>query len=1618
MAVLTTNKLNGTVGVVPDNASLSATNTGAPITIADAAGSAVYDDEHLLLGLSSVKISTRPTRAATSKLSISLTESQQANPWYIRFYCWTPSLPLNQVSRAVLFRVGAWNFTFLPTAAGNISMRAYGNDDLGATETNPVLTGDPVMADQWIRWELHYDPGTLELAVHCFPGHATSGQRIFTYSNIEIPEVVELLTNYQFRRRWLTWGENSTAVQEYQTKLNQLGYNAGTADGIYGQGTANAFEAFQADVGLPVGAGRAENGVGPEDLAALDMVHSEDQTGQPFFTNPVWLSHVEVNDSAFPGPAQAPESGATGGVQVSGQTVSAKTLSEDLSATVVYGSLASSEVTRAGQAQAGVQFSGTADGIKGSSATGDVSIGASVQSAAEKQGGAQAGVQVSGAASGDAVRSAAPAADAVFGGTGDGTKSVLNGSADGTAAFSGDVDSTSESLLPNIPRVGLRYRLIAYAPNGEMRGQLPYPVSFQLAVPYNDIPSMTLEYSLHAVAWSHLSGPAEVAVEFAAQDSDEYVEYPGCRFLLLRNQRSFNDRTGVWRYTLPSYAWQLRKIRNIDPQTWDDENRRVFTKATVGEILKTFVDEAKARGNVPGLELGFDEQVASNGVLWINTVNIAFDAGQDLWSILISLTSQGLCDWSIHERTLLAYNAGGLADDRTDSVVLFPQRDIKDAPDDSSYEDLAARVFALGDSGAWYSEVSAEALKPWGNWEDFISQSGVSDIGTLATLTQWRLDTTGQGRTQMTREIIFPSTLHLPFIHYLPGDYIQAPGAGGQIDELRVHQITIKSEDPHGLTGNLVLNDRYIERDIRRDRLMASLTGGVGQTGGGQTDPDTGIPATPKGVLLSTATYLNELGEPRAQVTVSWQPVEENISGGPIRVQGYQVYQRAEGESEYRRVAVVDHPTTVAYLSPFDVGQTVYFRVRAHTRTRPGPLSAPVSIVTQPDTEAPPAPSNPVLTQRLGVVSVAWDGLNATGTGMPNDFDLVRVWYSATSSDPWQLMGSLRTEGALSVPDLPVGQVAYFRFTALDRSGNESDPSGFEEITPEQLNPDDFLQPGSIGYELLAEGAVRDDILADDAVRNRHIAAGEITGGKIRAYSIFADRLAIGSTQNLYPDSNFEDADLTAVRQVASFYSSTGNWTVAGFPVKHAENEADRNGVLYTSNAVPMGTGVRAALITGVDDSITGPVNANNLTVENAYPIGDARALATSIDVLYRGLGGATARFSVIWWLRTEGGTWSAARTTSADKDITGDGEERLTASVSLSEIGLSTQFTHFVPQWNLWQVRDGDQATADAEIFIYTPRVVAMAGTTEIEDGAITTDKIFANAITADKIAVGAVEAGHIAADAITTDKLAANAITAKHTITGATIQTEATANRGVKLTGSGLFAYDSVGNQTFSVSGATGNVVATGEFSSNASGQRAILKGNVWPGRAGVQFHTGINTLDLQPSIFSDINSSSGFGQGALVLLSAESTINSSGRTKLELNMGNSTGAALQFEYSTYGPIGVAFEQYNLYLRGRKVATTTAYDYMLYFRSTRTNARNRNITVTYGSAAPSGGRMAIATPYLFASGDDNFVLNGSAFVLGTQTLSQVVVSSRLNQNWEHRIQLCTMWISESANQ
>lgn len=1551
MAVLLTNRLNGPVGTEPDATSLAA--SGDPLGISSPETS-LYHAQHTLIGLSTIRVGSGVARHSTARIDFSIPGS---GDWYVRFYCWTPGLPLGEVSRMVLWRIGPWNFTFLPTSSGNISMRAYGSDDLGVPETDPVLSGTAVAHDQWVRWELHYDSANTELTVECYDGHSTTDPRIFTYSGMDLSgQTVQLLTGYRFRRRWLTWGETGTEVESYQVKLDEMGYDIGPAgaDGIYGQDTADAFEAFQADVGLPVGAGQAEDGVGPEDLAACDQAHDEQVNGSEFFPEKVWLSHLEVDDAQAPGPVSALSGTASFGNQAS------------LSANgneVQQGTAGPFDANASVSASGHEQYSGTA------SLSAEASVSASGYP-------------------------------------------IMYGSAtlEANASLSADGDAT----VLDVP-VGFRYRLIAYDPNGVRRGQLPLPVSFQLAVPLNDMPSLTLEYTRRAPGAELLDTPCEVAVEVSPQNVSDYQEYPGMRFLRLRDQADQTDRTEVVKYTMPSYAWQLRKIRNINHEAFDEDGNRTFTEATPGEIIRAFIVEAQDRGNVPGLAMDFTAGADSAGQSWPDSLNISYGPGQDLWGILDALTSQGMVDWRINKRTLQLYVPETVMHtDRTGSVVLHAQRDYQEAPDDTSYEDLAARILVKGDEGHYYEASSMTSLTPWGQWEDFISQSGVRDSGTMALLAQARLERSRQGRVQMTRKIAFASARNLPFIHYRIGDDITAPDENGAYFPLRVRQITITSISPHGVDGNLVLNDRFLEKELLRDRQIASITGGSGGTpggGGGQPGEDTRRPAAPEGVLLATDTYINEMGEARGQITVSWAEVDRASDGTEMSMDGYEVWVRlAVANEQFQRMAVTDSQTDVdATMSPFEVDETYEVRVRAIGRNnRAGVYSTTQAVLVERDVTPPPPPSDPALSTRLGVIRVYWDGLTDIGTAMPLDFDFVRVYMSDSPGGTFTVEDTLYREGLAVIPDQPYGEDRFFYLTALDRSGNESGPSGTFSIAAEQAVPGD-ITPGSIGYELLEQGAVRDDILDDDAVRNRHIAAGEITGGKIRAYSIFADRLAIGTTQNLYVDQNFQDADLTAVR--ASSAIDPGNDWTHQFPVTYAQAPADREGVLYTSNSADVQNGFYFSLIQGVTDP--GFVHRWNTAqdpgTENAYEAGDARTAVLTAQVYTDNLGPAMLIFIALWNIRYTDGTWDWVQTTSVE---VGDGAD-VQVLGQLDLTAQASEVTHYIPV--VYLAPFTGTLNDAAEVFVARPRTVAMVGTTVIEDGAVTTDKIFANAITADKIDVGAVQATHIASDAITTDKLDANAITAKHTITSATIQTEATANRGIKLTSDGLFAYDSNGNQTVSVSATSGAVTTVGTYMSGYSGQNRVLISSSanYLNQAGIRLYSGGSGARDSSLFIDDGSGTGGWDPYSVALTGSEVTRNDSGRTDLQLKHGQGGGGVFTQVFGTYAGIGIQFEQWDMYIRGRLTSGQGPRDLFIWSQGgTHSSSSGWSdtgwTTFTYGSPAENSDRLVMGAI------NANFDTARGICTVTSQTPTGCQLTGTRYDGGNFRLQYLAIWVDD----
>ena len=152
-------------------------------------------------------------------------------------------------------------------------------------------------------------------------------------------------------------------------------------------------------------------------------------------------------------------------------------------------------------------------------------------------------------------------------------------------------------------------------------------------------------------------------------------------------------------------------------------------------------------------------------------------------------------------------------------------------------------------------------------------------------------------------------------------------------------------------------------------------------------------------------------------------------------------------------------------------------------------------------------------------------------------------------------------------------------------------------------------------------------------------------------------------------------------------------------------------------------------------------------------------------------------------------------------------------------------------------------------------PRVVRnlnvrpQVGATLIENGAITTEKIFADAVDADKIKTGALDAFQITSPLIQSVSTAnrgikwngANLIgydssgsetfrldATRATITGGIIQTVAQAARGVKLTGNGISAYDANGVETARITGDPTSNILVGRFYTNLPGKQGIIMAN----------------------------------------------------------------------------------------------------------------------------------------------------------------------------------------------
>ena len=626
---------------------------------------------------------------------------------------------------------------------------------------------------------------------------------------------------------------------------------------------------------------------------------------------------------------------------------------------------------------------------------------------------------------------------------------------------SGTITAAAAMTGPGIPDVAIPagppvvgkvdMRLRAYAPNGASLGFLPAPSAFRCAMPLNDIPALTLTYGVNVPRADILGQPLELAVELTQDGGNTWTEPYDGRFLYLTDGRDPAKTADEWQAEAKGYIWRLTKARVLAEGALNGEGRRELTGAG-GAIFGTLWAEAQNRGALSGMTLVGGGATDANGVAWAFPMTRAYDVGQDYLSVLMDLEAVGYLDFRVVGRELRLYVKDTvMATDRTatPAQVSVTPLQVTEAPFRRTWEGLADHITVLGDEGLTASVTNPGALRPWGRWEDFVTAGGVGDLGTLTTVGTRYMDLTADARMEVTNGIAL-GIGQVPLMDYQVGDYVWSQPSTGAKIKYRVRQVTLEKEGKT-VQGNVVLNDRFLESDIRTRRLVDAIISGAsaGSTGPLPTPPGPDIlqPAAVVSLTGSSSTYPDAGGITWGQVSLDWPDVTTNLDGTPLADLDHYEVQAKKGDSastaQWQRLA--DTTESRATLSPYVPGDLWTFRVRAvDSSDNRGPWSPVFTATISSDTTGPVKPSTPTATSRLGTGAVTWDGLAVSGLPMDADFAYAAIHLSVVNGFTWSAANRFSTmlkADTVQVGPLTMGATYYGRLVPYDTSGNAGTPS-------------------------------------------------------------------------------------------------------------------------------------------------------------------------------------------------------------------------------------------------------------------------------------------------------------------------------------------------------------------------------------------------------------------------------------------------------------------------------------------------------------------------------------------------------------------------------------------------
>ena len=596
----------------------------------------------------------------------------------------------------------------------------------------------------------------------------------------------------------------------------------------------------------------------------------------------------------------------------------------------------------------------------------------------------------------------------------------------------------------------LHVRFKAYDSAGVFQGFLT-PSSWSASVQHNDAGTLSMTYPRVALNGGILQRGLEQGLEIGMEVAthDAWVEPYNCRFLLVSRSRDAKDSTDTVTLNCMTWIWLTKKILNLNMSALltdtDNKGKRPFYSATSGMIVHTLLDENRKRGGAATvMPAGFNSARDTNGDTWAYKMTLYYDAGVDLYTVIDNLSANGMCDWRTDGRMLKMWNADStaLCRDLSARVRIPLATGLLESPEEETIEGLAGNILVRGDNDLVFTQENKTAPSPWGKWELYSSQGGVSNKDTAQLLMQTQLASAARVRGQYTRQILTTGIEHLPLVDYRPGDWITAPTVNHG-EKVRVQRVELSNRNDGGVKCALMLNDRLYDAQTRQAKRIQGITGGAVAGGASGATPapekDHRIPMAPAGLVVQTDAYIDANGYARGLATAQWAEVTQATNHTSIEITSYRVEWRPNIAGEAWRSAGVTTDTTLSWGN-LDCGTTIQVRVRAVPTysDKLGDWSAVAVVDVAQDVTPPSVPSAPVLASELGVVTIHWDGRTATGTHMEPDFDHIEVGRGTNPSNLTRIAVAQSGEGDYLDTALTAGDKPVYALRAVDHAGNMS----------------------------------------------------------------------------------------------------------------------------------------------------------------------------------------------------------------------------------------------------------------------------------------------------------------------------------------------------------------------------------------------------------------------------------------------------------------------------------------------------------------------------------------------------------------------------------------------------